>query len=80
MPSQYEIDTKFLEFLLNIAFTMSIFSLVFLFVIMPAAVEHKILETFLLSFLTLFVLLLGAIFGLFIKWFGKYKSSLLRYR
>ena len=80
MPSQYEIDSKFIEFLLSIAFTMSIFSLVFLFVIMPAAIKHKFIETLLISFLSLFVLLMGAIFGLFIRWFSKYKSSLFRYR
>lgn len=80
MPSTYEIDTKFIEFLLSIAFTMSIFSLVFMFVIMPAAIKHKAIETLLIAFLTLFVLLMGAIFGLFIKWFSKYRTSLFRYR
>jgi hypothetical protein len=80
MVSTYEIDTKLIEFLLRIAFTMSIFSLVFLFVLIPKGMQYKFVETMYISFVTLFVLFLGAVFGLFIKWFSKYKTSLFRIR
>jgi hypothetical protein len=80
MPSQYEIDTKFLGFLLNICFTLGIFSIGFLTALVPTGVQSKTVQSLYIIFLMLFTLFLGVVFALFIKWYSKYKTSLIRFR
>jgi len=80
MPNQYEIDTKFMEFLLQISFILGLFSIVFITALVPRGIQSKYVETLYIMFLMLFVLFLGAVFGLFIKWYGKYKTSLFKFR
>ena len=80
MPSQYEIDTKFLEFLFVVCITLALFSIVFLMVPFLMGVNSKSVYSLNLIFLTLFTLLLGMVFGIFVKWFVKYKNSLIRLR
>jgi hypothetical protein len=78
MPSQYEIDTKFLDFLFNICIILSLFSLVFLMLPFMIRIQSKNIQSLNVIFLTLFTLLLGMVFGIFVKWFVKYKNSLIR--
>jgi hypothetical protein len=80
MASQYEIDTKFLEFLLNICIILGLFSLVFLMTPFLIGLESKSVQSMNIIFLWLFTLLLGIVFSIFIKWFVKYKNSLIRLR
>jgi len=80
MPSKYEIDTKFLGFLLNICFILGIFSIGFLTALVPTGAQSKDIQSLYVLFLMLFVLFLGVVFGIFIKWFSKYKTSLIRFR
>lgn len=80
MPSQYEIDTKFLEFLFTVCVILGLFSIVFLMAPFLMGVNSKSVYTLNMIFLTLFTLLLGMVFGIFIKWFVKYKNSLIRLR
>jgi len=80
MPSQYEIDTKFMEFLLNVCFILAIFSIGFLTALVPTGVQIKFVQSMYVLFLMLFTLFLAIAFGLFIKWYGKYKPSLFKFR
>jgi hypothetical protein len=80
MPSQYEIDTKFIEFLLSICFILGVFSIAFLTALVPTGVQIKFVQSMYVLFLMIFVFFLGVAFGLFIKWYRKYKTSLFKYR
>ncbi|MFH1473689.1 MAG: hypothetical protein ABIE55_02235 [Candidatus Aenigmatarchaeota archaeon] len=80
MPSKYEIDTKFLEFLFNICIILVLFSIVFLILPFLTGVYNKSVQFMNIIFLMLFTLFLGMVFGIFIKWFVKYKNSLIRLR
>jgi len=79
MPSQYEIDTKFMQFLLNICFILAIFSIAFLTALVPTGVQIKFVQSMYVLFLILFTLFLAVVFGLFIRWYGKYKTSLFKF-
>jgi hypothetical protein len=79
MPSQYEIDTKLIEFLLNICFILAIFSIGFLTALVPTGVQIKLVQSMYILFLILFTLFLAVVFGLFIRWYGKYKTSLFKF-
>ena len=78
MPSQYEIDTKLMEVLLNICFIMAVFSIAFLTALVPTGVQLKMVQSLYVLFLMIFIMFLGSVFGLFIKWYRKYKTSLFR--
>jgi hypothetical protein len=80
MPTQYEIDTKFLEFLFNVCIILGLFSLVFLMMPFMMGIQSRNIQSLNVIFLTLFTLLLGMVFGIFVKWFVKYKNSLIRLR
>jgi hypothetical protein len=80
MPSQYEIDTKFLEFLFIVCIILVLFSLVFLMVPFVMGIENKSIQSMNIIFLWLFTLLMGMVFSIFVKWFVKYKNSLIRFR
>jgi hypothetical protein len=80
MPSQYDIDTKFLEMLLSICFTIAIFSLAFLVSLIPTGVGIKLIQQLYVLFLILFTLFLGATFFVFIAWYGKYRTSFFKFR
>jgi hypothetical protein len=80
MPSQYEIDTKFLEFLFIVCIILMLFSLVFLMVPFVMGIENKSIQSMNIIFLWLFTLLMGMVFSIFVKWFVKYKNSLIRFR
>ncbi|MFH0928755.1 MAG: hypothetical protein V1818_00160 [Candidatus Aenigmatarchaeota archaeon] len=80
MASQYEIDTKFLEFLFSVCIILVLFSVVFLMMPFLSGVNNKNVQCMNIIFLMLFTLLLGMVFGIFVKWFVKYKNSLLRLR
>lgn len=80
MPTQYEIDTKFLEFLLNIGFILVIFSIAFLTALIPSGIQSNFIESLYVLFLILFTLFLGVVFGMFIKWYSKYRTSFFRFR
>jgi len=78
MPSQYDIDTKFVEFLLRICFTIAIFSIAFLVSLIPVGVQIKFIQQLYILFLILFTLVLGATFLIFIVWYSKYKTSFFK--
>jgi hypothetical protein len=80
MPSQYEIDTKFMEFLLNICFILAIFSIGFLTALVPTGVQIKFVQSLYILFLILLTLFLALVFSLFIIWYSKYKTSLFKFR
>jgi len=80
MPSQYEIDTKFLEFLFTVCIILVLFSLVFLMMPFLIGLENKSVQSMNIIFLWLFTLLMGMVFSIFVKWFVKYKNSLIRFR
>ena len=80
MPSKYEIDTRFIELLIKICLVLVIFSFVFLATVCLIGSQSKILQVSYMLFLMLFVLLLGMLFIIFVKWFTKYKTSLIRLR
>jgi hypothetical protein len=80
MPSQYEIDTKFVEILVNICFILGIFSIGFLTALVPTGVQLKTVQSLYVLFLMLFTLFLAVVFDLFIRWYGKYKTSLFKFR
>jgi len=75
MPSQYEIDTKFMEFLMNISFILAIFSISFLTALVPTGVQLKFVQSMCVLFLMLFLFFLAFAAVLFIKWYSKYKTS-----
>lgn len=77
--NQFQIDTKFLEFLLNICLIISIFSFVFLKAITPSYTQIKSIQFMYILFMIFFTLFLGVVFGLFIRWYGKYKTSLFKF-
>jgi len=77
-PDQYEIDSKFIEFLINMCLTIAMFSIAFLIALQYTGVQSKFVESLYVIFLILFTLFLGATFGLFIKWYTKYKVSLFK--
>ncbi|MEM5778531.1 MAG: hypothetical protein QXD43_05060 [Candidatus Aenigmatarchaeota archaeon] len=79
MPSQYEIDTKLIEFLLSICFILGIFSIGFLTALVPTGVQIKFVQSLYVLFLMIFVLFLGVVFVLFIKWYNKYRTSLFQF-
>jgi len=80
MPSQYEIDTQFMKFLLNVCFILAVFSIAFLTALVPTGVQIKFVQNLYVLFLMLLTLLLAVVFGLFIRWYGKYKTSLFKFR
>ena len=80
MPSQYEIDTRFIELLFKVCLILIIFSFVFLATICLVGNQSKFLQISYILFLMLFILLLGMVFAIFVKWFIKYKNSLIRFR
>jgi phage shock protein PspC (stress-responsive transcriptional regulator) len=80
MPTQYEMDTKFVELLVNICFILGIFSIGFLTALVPTGVQLKTVQSLYVLFMMLFTLFLGVVFWLFIKWYGKYKTSLFKFR
>jgi hypothetical protein len=80
MPSQYEIDTKFVEFIIGISFILSIFSIAFLTALVPTGVQIKFVQSLYVLFLMLFTLFLAVAFWLFIKWYSKYRTSLFKFR
>jgi len=80
MPTQYEIDTKFLEFMLNIGFVLAIFSIAFLVALIPTGIQSNFIEMLYNLFLILFTLFLGVVFGIFIRWYSKYRTSYFRLR
>jgi ABC-type phosphate transport system permease subunit len=80
MPSQYEIDTQFMKFLLNICFIISIFSIAFLTALIPSGIGIKLVQSLYVLFMMIFVMFLGVVIGIFIKWYGKYKTSLFKFR
>jgi nitrogen fixation/metabolism regulation signal transduction histidine kinase len=80
MPSQYEIDTQFMKFLLNISFILAVFSIAFLTALIPTGVQIKFVQNLYVLFLMLLTLLLAVVFGLFIRWYGKYRTSLFKFR
>ena len=80
MPTQYEIDTKFLGFLLKICFTVVLFSIAFIAALVPTGIQIKAVQQMYILFLILLTLLLGSTFFLFVTWFSKYKTSLFRFR
>ena len=80
MPSQYEIDTKFLEFLFIVCIILVLFSLAFLMLPFLIGLENKSVQSMNIIFLWLFTLLMGMVFSIFVKWFLKYKNSLIRFR
>jgi hypothetical protein len=80
MPSQYEIDTQFMKFLLNICFILAIFSIAFLTALVPTGVQIKFVQSLYVLFLILLTLFLAVAFGLFIKWYSKYRTSLFKLR
>jgi hypothetical protein len=79
MPSQYELDTKLIEFLLNICFVLGIFSIGFLTALVPTGIQMKFVQSMYVLFLMLFAMFLAMVFVLFIKWLKKYKTSLFRF-
>jgi hypothetical protein len=80
MPTQYDIDTKFLEFLFTICIILVLFSLVFLMMPFLIGFENKNIQSMNVIFLWLFTLFMGMVFGIFVKWLVKYKNSLIRFR
>lgn len=79
MSSQYDVDTRFLEFLLGICIMISVFSIVFSTAINSIeipVIQSKFVKSLYILFLMLFTLFLGLVFGLFIRWYSKYKPSL----
>jgi hypothetical protein len=80
MPSQYEIDTKFLEFLFTVCVILVLFSIAFLLAPFIMGFENKTIQSMNVIFLWLFTLLMGMVFAIFVKWFVKYKNSLIRFR
>jgi len=79
MPSQYEVDTKFMEFLLNICFILAIFSIGFLTALVPSGVQLKFVQFMYILFLMLLLFFLAVVFVLFIKWYRKYRNSLFKF-
>jgi len=80
MPSQYDIDTKFLEFLLSICFTVAIFSIAFLTALSTTGIGINFVRQLYVLFLILFTLFLGATFSIFILWYGKYRTSFFNFK
>ena len=80
MPSQYEIDTRFLQFLFSVCIILVLLSLVFLLMPFLIGFENKTVQSMNIIFLWLFTLFMGMVFSIFVKWFIKYKSSLIRFR
>jgi hypothetical protein len=80
MPSQYEVDTQFMKFLLNVCFILTIFSIAFLTALVPTGVQIGFIQTLYVLFLILLTLFIAVVFGLFIRWYGKYKTSLFKFR
>ena len=80
MPTQYDIDTKFLEVLLSICLVIIIFSIAFLIALMQTVTQVKFVQQMYVLFLMLFTLFLGATFFIFIMWFGKYKTSFFKFK
>lgn len=80
MASQYEIDTKFIEFLFSVCIILALFSVVLIIMPFLAGVQSKNVQLLNIIFLMLFTLLLGMVLGIFVKWFVKYKNSLIRLR
>jgi NADH:ubiquinone oxidoreductase subunit K len=79
MPSQYEIDTRLVEFLISICLVMSIFSIGFVTVLSTTGAQAKATQSMQILFMMMFTLFLGTTAGLFIKWYRKYRTSLFRY-
>jgi len=79
MPSQYDTDTKFLEFLLIICLVIALFSIVF-FNALSTNIQNKFVQQMYLLFMILFTLFVGAVFFIFIIWFGRYKPSFFKFR
>lgn len=77
-PDKYEVDTKFIEFLINMCLTVAIFSIAFLIALQYTEIQNKFVESLYIIFLILFTLFLAITFGLFIKWYTKYKVSLFK--
>jgi hypothetical protein len=80
MPSQYELDTRFLQFLFNVCMILVLLSLVFLMMPFLIGFENKTVQSMNIIFLWLFTLFMAMVFSIFVKWFVKYKNSLLRFR
>lgn len=79
MPTQYEIDTRLVEFLISICLVMSIFSIGFVTILSTAGTQAKAIQSMQILFMIMFTLFLGTTAGLFIKWYRKYRTSLFRY-
>ncbi len=75
MPNQYDIDTRFLKFLLDISLIMVVFAILFMSVLFPV-VQISFVRSMCFLFLIFLTLFLGLVFTMFMKWFGKYKTSL----
>lgn len=79
MPSQYEIDTKLVELMIGISFTMGIFSVGFVAALGSTGAQIEFVRSLEILFMMMFTIFLGTLFGLFIKWFKTYRTSLIRY-
>ena len=79
MPSQYEIDTQFMKFLLNVCFILAVFSIAFLTALVPTGIQLKFVQSMYVLFLMLLTAFLAVVFVLFIKWYGKYKTTLFKF-
>ena len=80
MPTQYEIDTKFMEFLLLICIVLAIFSFAFFTAVILTDMQAKFVQLMYVLFLILLNIFLAIVLGLFIVWYGKYKNSLFKFR
>jgi hypothetical protein len=79
MPTQYEVDTRLVEFMISICLVMSIFSIGFVTVLAATGAQVKVIQSMQILFMMMFTLFLGTTVGLFIKWYRKYRTSLFRY-
>ena len=69
-----------MEFLFIMCVILVLFSLVFIMVPFVMGFKDKTVQSMNVIFLWLFTLLMGMVFAIFVKWFIKYKNSLIRFR
>ncbi|MBN2202609.1 MAG: hypothetical protein JW700_00255 [Candidatus Aenigmarchaeota archaeon] len=78
MPTQFDMDTNFVKFLFTFCIILVLFSMSFIAMPYTMGLQNKNIQHMGILFLMLLILLIGFVFGIFVKWFVKYKNSLIR--
>lgn len=79
MASQYEIDTKLIEILIGLCLAIGLFYTGFASILTTVGGQAKFVQNLQMMFMLMFTLFLCMLFGLFIKWLNKYRTSLIGY-